>query len=142
MADYLFPDFLSDPRQYQQAEALWRERFGDLIRRIDQEALWESPWLNTHFANGTPCRADATCLNGSCGGCGGSTQACCDGRTCTASRAACAGADVGMCQACGGGGQSCCADHFCASGLGCDFSKMAPLGACVPCGGAGAPACP
>ena len=56
MADYLFPDFLSDPQQYQQAEALWRERFGDLIRRIDQEGLWESPWLNTHFANGTPCR--------------------------------------------------------------------------------------
>ena len=33
MAEYLFPDFLSDPQQYQQAEALWRERFGDLIRR-------------------------------------------------------------------------------------------------------------
>ena len=45
-------------------------------------------------ANGTPCRADATCLEGSCGGCGAALprpQECCAARTCTASRSGCLG---------------------------------------------------
>lgn len=53
MVDYLFPHFLSDSREYEQAESLWRERWEDLLRRVGQERLWEAPWTNTSFVNGT-----------------------------------------------------------------------------------------
>lgn len=53
MVDYLFPHFLSDPREYEQAESLWRERWEDLLRRVGQERLWQAPWANTSFVNGT-----------------------------------------------------------------------------------------
>ena len=56
MGDYLFPHFLSDPREYGQAESVWQQRWQDLLRRVGQEGLWQTPWLNTYFANGTPCR--------------------------------------------------------------------------------------
>lgn len=85
-------------------------------------------------ANGTACRSDATCLDGSCGGCGAllpTPQACCESRVCTASRAVCAGATGGSCQPCGAGGQSCCADGFCQPGATCD-KNAGPPGMCVP----------
>jgi len=85
-------------------------------------------------ANGTPCRADATCLEGSCGGCGAALprpQECCAARTCTASRSGCLGPGAGLCQACGGGGQSCCGDGFCEADFRCDTSVTLP-GLCVP----------
>jgi hypothetical protein len=56
MVKYLFPNFLNDPHEYEQVEAVWHERWDDLVRRVGQEWLWKSPWLNTHFADGTPCR--------------------------------------------------------------------------------------
>lgn len=56
MGDYLFPHFLSDPREYEQAESLWRERWDDLLRRVGQERLWEAPWAKTCFVNGTAVR--------------------------------------------------------------------------------------
>lgn len=56
MGRYLFPNFLTDAQEYEQVETLWRERWEDLINRLGQEWLWESPWLNTAFADGTPCR--------------------------------------------------------------------------------------
>lgn len=56
MGDYLFPHFLSDPREYGQAESLWQQRWQDLLRRVGQEGQWQTPWLDTAFANGTPCR--------------------------------------------------------------------------------------
>lgn len=49
-----FPRFLDDPKEYQQAETLWRERWSDLLRRLGQEWLWQSPWLSTSFADGSP----------------------------------------------------------------------------------------
>ena len=52
----LFPNFLNDSQEYCQAEAVWRKHWNDLIQRVGQESLWESPWLNTNFANGMPCR--------------------------------------------------------------------------------------
>ena len=79
-------------------------------------------------ANGTPCRSDATCLEGSCGGCGMPPQKCCEPRLCTASRSVCTGDAVGSCQACGAEGQPCCGDDFCQSGLSCD--KSGPNGHC------------
>jgi hypothetical protein len=85
-------------------------------------------------ANGTACRSDATCLQGSCGGCGAllpAAQSCCETRVCTASRAICAGAGAGSCQACGGPGQSCCGDGFCQPGATCDKNAGSP-GMCVP----------
>jgi hypothetical protein len=85
-------------------------------------------------ANGTACRTDATCLQGSCGGCGALLplpQACCEPRTCTASRAVCLGPGGGTCQACGAAGQSCCGDGFCESGFTCDKNAMSP-GLCIP----------
>lgn len=56
MLDYLFPHFLSDPREYGQAESLWQQRWQDLLSRVGQEGQWQTPWVNTHSANGTPCR--------------------------------------------------------------------------------------
>jgi hypothetical protein len=85
-------------------------------------------------ANGTACRADATCLNGSCGGCGalvqGMPQPCCDMRACTASRTTCLGDAVGLCQACGGRSQSCCGDGFCDTGLTCNRALSPAI--CAP----------
>ena len=56
MVKYIFPNFLNDPEEYVQAEALWQTRWQELIRSVGQEGLWKSPWINTTFANGTPCR--------------------------------------------------------------------------------------
>jgi hypothetical protein len=56
MVRYLLPNFLHDEREYEQAEALWRERWADLVHGLGQDRSWESPWLNTAFADGTPCR--------------------------------------------------------------------------------------
>jgi hypothetical protein len=89
-------------------------------------------------ANGTLCRADGTCLSGSCGGCGGLAadggsggENCCDQRACTASRAVCVGEALpGQCTPCGGGGQPCCGDSFCDLGLACDRAQVA-AGVCV-----------
>ncbi len=54
MADYLFPHFLNDPCEYEQAEVLWRQRWDDLLRHVGQERLWETPWMTASFVNGTP----------------------------------------------------------------------------------------
>lgn len=84
-------------------------------------------------ANGTACRADATCLDGSCGGCGALTplpQPCCEPRMCTASRTVCLGVSVGTCQPCGGSAQPCCGDGFCQSGFTCD-KVTSSQGLCV-----------
>jgi hypothetical protein len=56
MTPYLFPNFLNDPHEYEQAESLWRQNWIHLISSVDHEGLWQSPWLNTHFANGEPFR--------------------------------------------------------------------------------------
>jgi hypothetical protein len=56
MVKVLFPGFLSDPKEYALAEAIWRDRWLDLVRRVGQEWLWQTPWLNTNFADGTPSR--------------------------------------------------------------------------------------
>src|SRR5262245_61331963 len=90
-------------------------------------------------ANGTACRSDATCLNGSCGGCGGppnpSPQLCCESRVCTASRTLCTGAGQGVCQICGSGGQPCCDKQVCDPGFICDPNQgPSGVGQCVACG--------
>jgi hypothetical protein len=56
MVEYLFAHFLSDPREYAQAEALWCKHWDDLVHRLGQAWLWKTPWFNKAFANGTPCR--------------------------------------------------------------------------------------
>jgi len=56
MVEYLHPNFLSDPGAYERAEALWQERWQELMRRLGQQGEWISPWINTNFVNGTPCR--------------------------------------------------------------------------------------
>lgn len=57
MVDYLYPSFLSNPYEYEQAEALWRDRWEELLRWAGQrEERWKTPWLNTDLANGVPCR--------------------------------------------------------------------------------------
>jgi hypothetical protein len=53
MSDYLFADFLCEPQEYKQAEAVWRDRWDDLVRRVGQESMWEVPWSNKYSANGT-----------------------------------------------------------------------------------------
>jgi hypothetical protein len=56
MARYLFPDFLNDPEQYRQAEELWLKTWNALVEEVGQAPLWQSPFLATSFADGTPCR--------------------------------------------------------------------------------------
>ena len=53
---YLFPRFLDDPAEYEAAERFWTSQWGDLVSRIGAQDLWETPWLNTRFADATPCR--------------------------------------------------------------------------------------
>ena len=54
MVDFMFANFLQDADQYAQAERLWNTKWQDLLRRLGQQQLWSSPWLNTRFADGTP----------------------------------------------------------------------------------------
>src|ERR1700722_8370563 len=54
MVQSLFPNFLNDLDEYHQVEALWRERWDELVRGVGQERQWVTPWLTTTFANGTP----------------------------------------------------------------------------------------
>lgn len=56
MTEHLYPKFLADAGEYAEAESFWRGRWGEVVRRAGEEALWHSPWLNTTFANGTPFR--------------------------------------------------------------------------------------
>lgn len=56
MAGFLFPDFLSDPGQYQQAQDLWRRTWDEIVAETDQAPLWQTPFYATTFADGTPCR--------------------------------------------------------------------------------------
>ncbi len=53
---YLCRNFLSDPAEYARAEALWREHWNELREHVKDRAEWKTPWLNTGFADGTPCR--------------------------------------------------------------------------------------
>lgn len=60
MDKYLFRNFLSDPAEYTQAEALWVDRWEELRKRLmdrgervmDRDE-WKAPWLGTAFADGT-----------------------------------------------------------------------------------------
>lgn len=56
MNDVLFPNFLTDAREYEQSEAFWSDRWSDLLGRVPRPAAWQTPWLNTAFANGSPIR--------------------------------------------------------------------------------------
>jgi hypothetical protein len=56
MAHFLFPDFLNDPQQYQQAEALWLRTWKELVDDVGQTQLWNAPLYTTTFVDGTPCR--------------------------------------------------------------------------------------
>jgi hypothetical protein len=56
MDKYLFPNFLSNPAEYAQAEALWIERWKERRECVGDRDDWTTPWLSTEFADGTPCR--------------------------------------------------------------------------------------
>lgn len=53
---FLFPNFLKDSKEYEQAQRLWQSRWQDLIEQAKQKSRWESPWLNARYADGTLCR--------------------------------------------------------------------------------------
>lgn len=53
---FLFPDFLKDAGQYDQAQQLWAEKWEESVRSAGQVAAWESPYYATTYANGTACR--------------------------------------------------------------------------------------
>lgn len=50
----LFPNALSDPQEYQQAQALWRQLF-DRIKCEDYRGPMWTQWASGAYANGTPC---------------------------------------------------------------------------------------
>jgi hypothetical protein len=56
MARVLFPNFLSDVSEYEQAERLWHDNWRELVRTAGEERRWREPYISTHFADGTPCR--------------------------------------------------------------------------------------
>jgi hypothetical protein len=56
VVEHLYPNFLADDRAYSSTEAAWADLWTRVVRRAGQAALWRAPWLNTHFANGTPFR--------------------------------------------------------------------------------------
>jgi hypothetical protein len=53
---FRFPDFSRDAVQYDQAQAMWAEKWEELLRRAGQAAAWESPFYTTTFVDGTACR--------------------------------------------------------------------------------------
>jgi hypothetical protein len=53
---FLFPDFLRHPGQYDQAQALWAQRWEELVRSAGQADAWESPYYTTTYVDGTACR--------------------------------------------------------------------------------------
>jgi hypothetical protein len=56
MERFLFPDFLNDSEQYQQAQDLWQRTWNELVAEVGQTSLWQTPFYATTFADGTPCR--------------------------------------------------------------------------------------
>jgi hypothetical protein len=56
MDKYLYRNFLSDSVAYDAAESLWSKHWEELRERVGDPNEWETPWLNTRFADGTPCR--------------------------------------------------------------------------------------
>lgn len=54
MTKILFPNFLTNPNEYAQAEKYWQERWDALVKLAGQEGEWKAPWLQTTFADGTP----------------------------------------------------------------------------------------
>ncbi|HZT81293.1 MAG TPA: hypothetical protein VFA26_13780 [Gemmataceae bacterium] len=54
--NYLFPNFLTDLTEYGAAEELWRKHWYDLLKHLGDLTEWDTPWLNTTLADGTPCR--------------------------------------------------------------------------------------
>ena len=53
MEKYLFRNFLSDPAEYRQAEALWNGRWNERRECARDRDEWKTPWLSTAFADGT-----------------------------------------------------------------------------------------
>lgn len=56
MDHFYFPDFLSEPEQYQQAQDLWLRAWNELVAEAGQASLWQVPLYATTFVDGTPCR--------------------------------------------------------------------------------------
>jgi hypothetical protein len=56
MVEHLFPGFLEDPAEYAAAEAYWEQLWEQALALTGQWEEWESPWLQTKYANGTPFR--------------------------------------------------------------------------------------
>src|SRR5262249_34699842 len=56
MGPFLFPNFLQDANEYQQAEALWRHHWDEVVRQAGEAEWWKTPWLDTALLSGTPCR--------------------------------------------------------------------------------------
>jgi hypothetical protein len=56
MAMILMPNFMTDPAEYAEVEAIWQNLWSALLREVGQEGLWRTPWLNTRFADGTHFR--------------------------------------------------------------------------------------
>ncbi len=50
----LFPNALSDPQEYLQAQALWRQLFDRLKCEDYRGPMW-TRWASGTYANGTPC---------------------------------------------------------------------------------------
>ena len=56
MTKCLLPNFLQDANEYQSAEALWRNRFNQLVSDAGESHLWHSPWIATSSGDATPFR--------------------------------------------------------------------------------------
>jgi len=87
------------------------------------------------------CRA-GSCVNAEGAACGATTQPCCGGTSCTATRAYCGSS--ASCEICGGMNQPCCGTGgggTCSEGLDCQGNVFPRPGSCLPCGALGQPCC-
>jgi hypothetical protein len=54
MVQHISRDFLTDPKQYRQAEQYWEDLWKRLLSRAGVAEKWQHPWLGAPLRDGNP----------------------------------------------------------------------------------------
>ncbi len=54
MVQHLYPNFLTDAREYKLSEKFWKELWDDLMKEASVVKEWKSPWLGAPLPDGDP----------------------------------------------------------------------------------------
>src|SRR5260370_16636901 len=54
MVQHLYPNFLTDPREYKLSEKFWNDLWKDLTKEAGVAKGWKSPWLAAPLPDGDP----------------------------------------------------------------------------------------